>query len=86
MNNNILAIVFLMAGMLLTTTAVTTMVPAAYADNKNQADDDSAAAIADCDDRDVEEAEFECIDIGVNDVELDFGSILGELTGLGDSE
>jgi hypothetical protein len=86
MNNNILAIVFLMAGMLLTTTAVPTMIPAAYADNKNQADDDSAAAIADCDDRDVEETEFECIDIGVNDVELDFGSILGGLTGLGDSE
>jgi hypothetical protein len=84
-NNTILAIVLLIAGTLLTT-VVTTMVPAAYADNKQKAEDDSAAAIADCDDRDVEETEFECIDIGVNDVELDFGSILGGLTGLGDSE
>jgi hypothetical protein len=74
MNNNILAIAFLIAGTLLTT-AVTTMVPAVYADddhddhndgkdgdgNKNKAEDDSAAAIADCDDNDVEEASFECV-------------------------
>jgi hypothetical protein len=33
MNNNILAIVFLVAGTLLTTTAVTTMVPVVYADD-----------------------------------------------------
>ena len=40
MNNNILALVFLMAGTLLTTTAVT-IVPAAYAGNENEAEDES---------------------------------------------
>jgi hypothetical protein len=58
MNNNILPIVFLMAGMLLATTAVTTMVPAAYAGgdhdggdgNKNKAEDGSLAQLNDCDD------------------------------------
>jgi hypothetical protein len=50
MNNNILAIAFLMAGTLLTT-AVITMVPYAYAeDNKNKADDESIAQLNDCDD------------------------------------
>ena len=73
MNNNILAIVFLVAGTLLTTTAVTTMVPAAYADNDNEADDESAAAIADCDDNDVERAGFDCFGIAVNDIEVDIG-------------
>ena len=53
MNNNILALVFLVAGALLAT-AVTTIVPAAYADNKNKSEDESAAAIADCDHNDVE--------------------------------
>jgi hypothetical protein len=76
MNKNILALVFLVAGTLLTTTAVSTMVPSAYAwgdddGNKNKADDDSAAAIADCDDNDVEQAGFDCFAIAVNDVELD---------------
>jgi hypothetical protein len=65
MNNNaILTIVFLLAGALLTVGAIT--MPAAYAGgdhdggdgNKNKADDDSAAAIADCDDNDVEQAGF----------------------------
>ena len=60
-NNTVLAIAFLITGTLLTTTALTTMVPAAYADNKQKAEDDSAAAIADCDDNDVEEARFLCI-------------------------
>jgi hypothetical protein len=69
-NNTVLAIVFLMAGTLLTTTAITTMVPAAYADNKNKAEDDSAAAIADCDDNDVEQAGFDCVAIAANDVEV----------------
>jgi hypothetical protein len=73
MNNNILPIVFLMAGALLTTTAITTMVPAAYADNKNKAEDDSAAAIADCDDNDVERAGFDCFGIAVNDIEVEQG-------------
>ena len=57
-------------------TAVTTMVPAAYAGgdddgNKNKAEDDSAAAIADCDDNDVERAGFDCFGIAVNGLELD---------------
>jgi hypothetical protein len=77
-NNTILTLVFLVAGALLTVGA-TTMVPAAYAGgdhdggdgNKNKAEDDSAAAIADCDDNDVEEAGFDCFGIAVNDLELD---------------
>jgi hypothetical protein len=65
-NNAIWAIVFLMAGTLLTVGAMTTIVPAAYAGgdddgNKNKAEDDSAAAIADCDENEVEEASFECV-------------------------
>jgi hypothetical protein len=52
-NNTVLVIAFLIVGTLLTTTAITTMVPAAYADNKQKAEDDSAAAIADCDDNEV---------------------------------
>jgi hypothetical protein len=81
MNNNIL--VFLVAGTLLTT-VVTTMAPAAYADNKNKAEDDSAAAIADCDDNDVEEAGFDCFGIAVNDldVELERGMQLGFVDGI----
>jgi hypothetical protein len=70
MNDNILALVFLVAGALLAT-AVTTIVPAAYADNKNKAEDDSAAAIADCDDNEVEQAGFDCFGIAVNDIEVD---------------
>jgi hypothetical protein len=91
MNNNILALVFLMAGTLLTTTAMTTIVPAAYAGgdddgNKNKAEDESAAAIADCDDNDVEQAGFDCFGIAVNDIEVDLGNDLVGLTGLGGSE
>jgi hypothetical protein len=82
MNKSILALVFLMAGTLLATTALTTMVPAAYAGgddhdddngdgNKNKAEDDSAAAIADCDDNEVERAGFDCFGIAVNDVDVD---------------
>jgi hypothetical protein len=61
---------------LLATTALTTMVPAAYAGgdddgNKNKAEDDSAAAIADCDDNEVERAGFDCFGIAVNDVDVD---------------
>jgi hypothetical protein len=90
MNNNILALVFLMAGTLLTTTAITTMVPTAYAGgddddgNKNKAEDDSAAAIADCDDNEVERAGFDCIPIAANDIEADLGGLVG-LTELGSS-
>jgi hypothetical protein len=72
-NNTILAIVFLMAGTLLTI-GVTSMVPAAYAEgddhdddngdgNKNKAEDESNAALADCDDNDVEQAGFDCFAI-----------------------
>ena len=85
MNKNILALVFLMAGALLTTTALTTMVPAAYADNKQKAEDESAAAIADCDDNDVEQAGFECYGLAANDVEVDIGEAIVALTELGDS-
>jgi hypothetical protein len=79
MNKNILALVFLMAGALLTTTALTTIVPAAYAGgddddgNKNKAEDNSAAAIADCDDNEVERAGFDCFGIAVNDLDVDLG-------------
>ena len=70
MNNNILALVFLVAGALLTTTVVT-FVPAAYADNKQKAEDNSAAATADCDENEVEEAGLDCFGIAVNDVEIE---------------
>jgi hypothetical protein len=70
-NNTVLAIAFLIAGTLLTTTVLTTMVPSAYADNKQKAEDDSAAAIADCDDNEVEEARFLCIALATNDVEIE---------------
>jgi hypothetical protein len=99
MNKNIFALVFLMAGTLLSVGAITTMVPAAYAggddhdddngdhdrgDNKNKAEDDSAAAIADCDDNDVEEAGFDCFGIAVNglDVDLEEGMTLGFVDGI----
>jgi hypothetical protein len=75
-SNTVLAIVFLIAGALLTITlltitAMTTMVSSAYADNKQKAEDDSAAAIADCDENEVEEARFLCIAIAANDVEIE---------------
>jgi hypothetical protein len=79
MNNSILATVFLMAGTLLTVGAITTIVPGAYAggdhdggDGNNQkAEDESAAAIADCDENDVEQARFDCFGIATNDIEAD---------------
>jgi hypothetical protein len=88
--NTILAIALLIAGTLLTTT-VTTMLPAVYADddhddhddgkdgdgNKNKAEDDSAAAIADCDDNEVEQAGFDCFGIAVNGIEADIGGLIG---------
>jgi uncharacterized membrane protein len=89
-NNTVLAIAFLIAGTLLTTTATTTtMIPAAYADNKQKAEDESAAAIADCDDNDVERAGFDCFGIALNDIELDLGGgekMIAGLTGLGSSD
>jgi hypothetical protein len=72
-NKTVLAIAFLIAGALLTSTAIATIVPAAYADNKQKAEDDSAAAIADCDDNDVEEAGFDCFGIAANDIDIDIG-------------
>jgi hypothetical protein len=79
MNNSktILAVVLLMAGTLLTTTAVTTMVPAAYAGrdnddgNQQKAEDESQAALADCDENDVEQAGFDCIAIAQSEVEIE---------------
>jgi hypothetical protein len=64
MNNNILALVFLVAGALLTIGTTTIMVPAAYAGgddhddddngdgNKVKVEDQSVGTIADCDDND----------------------------------
>ena len=87
MNNNILALVFLVAGALLATTAVTTMVPSAYAGgdddgNKNKAEDESAAAIADCDKNDVERAGFDCFGIAANNIDVDLGDPVKVITGL----
>ena len=65
-----------MTGTLLTTTAVTTMVPAAYADNKQKAEDESPAALADCDDNEVEQAGFDCIAIAANDIEIEESATL----------
>jgi hypothetical protein len=39
--------------------------------NKQKAEDESAAAIADCDDNEVERAGFDCIAIAANDVEIE---------------
>jgi hypothetical protein len=71
MNNNILPLVFLIAGTLLTTTVITTMIPAVYADNKQKAEDESAAATGDCDVNGVEQAGFDCFGIAVNDIEVE---------------
>ena len=65
-----------MTGTLLTTTAVTTMVPAPYADNKQKAEDESQAALADCDDNEVEQAGFDCIAIAANDIEIEESATL----------
>jgi hypothetical protein len=53
------------------------MVPAAYGGgdndhgNNQKAEDDSAAAIADCDENEIEQAGFDCIAIAANDVEIE---------------
>jgi hypothetical protein len=39
--------------------------------DKQKAEDDSTAAIADCDDNEVEQAGFDCIAIATNDVEIE---------------
>jgi hypothetical protein len=45
--------------------------------NKQKAEDNSAAAIADCDDNEVEDnSDFDCFGIAVNDVDADLGGIL----------
>jgi hypothetical protein len=41
--------------------------------NKQKAEDNSAAAIADCDDNDVDNSDFDCFGIAVNDIEADIG-------------
>jgi hypothetical protein len=65
---------------ILTTLTLTTTIAAVYAGgddnnngdgNKQKAEDDSSAAIADCDDNDVERAGFDCIAIAANDVEIE---------------
>ena len=55
-----------------------TTITAAYAGgdndvdgNKQKAEDDSAAAIADCDDNEVEQAGFDCIAIAASDTEIE---------------
>jgi hypothetical protein len=73
---NLRTIALVTAAVLFTITMTTTtvsMVPAAYAGgddgdgdeksdgNKNKAEDESQAALADCDDNEVEEANFECV-------------------------
>jgi hypothetical protein len=63
--NTIWTLAFLMAGTMLTI-GVTSMVPAAYAGgdgNTNKAEDESQAALADCDNNEVEHAGFDCIAI-----------------------
>jgi hypothetical protein len=75
-----------LAGTLLTIGA-TTLVPAAYAGddgdaNKNKAEYGSAAAIVDCDDNDVDNSEFDCFGIAVNDIDADLGGIGGVIRGL----
>jgi hypothetical protein len=56
-----------------TLTSLTTI--AAYAgegdDNRQKAEDESAAAIADCDDNEVEQAGFDCIAIAARDTEIE---------------
>jgi hypothetical protein len=73
MNNNILALFFLMAGTLLTTAVTTMGVPAAYAGNENEAEDESQAALTDCDENEVERAGFDCVAIAEADIESDGG-------------
>jgi Prealbumin-like fold domain len=71
----------LMLVMITILTAITTTIAAVYAGggdgddngegNKQKSEDDSAAAIADCDDNEVERAGFDCIAIAANDVEIE---------------
>ena len=66
---------------ILTTLTLTTTIAAVYAGggdddgggdgNKQKAEDDSSAAIADCDENDVERAGFDCIALATNDVEIE---------------
>ena len=54
--------------------------------NKQKAEDDSAAAIADCDDNDVERAGFDCIAIAANDVEIELPEVSATLSACKDEE
>jgi hypothetical protein len=63
---------------ILTTLTLTTTIAAYAGDddnggdgNRQKAEDDSSAAIADCDDNEVERAGFDCIAIAANDVEIE---------------
>ena len=42
-------------------------------ETSKKAEDEPTAAIADCDDNEVEQAEFDCFGIAVNDIEVDLG-------------
>jgi hypothetical protein len=52
--------------------------------NKNLAEDESAAAIADCDDNEVEDSDYDCFGIAVNDIDVDIGGgndLTGDMAG-----
>jgi hypothetical protein len=74
----VLSLMLVVVITILTTLTLTTTI-AAYAGggddhdngNKQKAEDDSSAAIADCDDNEVERAGFDCIAIAANDVEIE---------------
>ena len=87
-NNTILAIAFLLAGTLLSGLSTMAMAPA-YAGgdddydkkdgdgNKQKVQDESAGAIADCDNNEVERADFDCIATAATD-ESEVGTGGGE--------
>jgi hypothetical protein len=68
-----LMLVFITILITLTLTTITAVYAGGDIDdgNKQKAEDGSAAAIADCDENDVEQAGFDCIAIAVNDVEIE---------------
>jgi hypothetical protein len=78
----VLSLMLVVVITILITPTLTTTITAAYAGgydnnddngdgNKQKAEDDSAAAIADCDENEVERAGFDCIAIATNDVEIE---------------
>jgi hypothetical protein len=74
----VLSLLLVMITILTTLTLTTTITAYAGGDhhdggdgNKQKAEDESTAAIADCDDNEVERAGFDCIAIATNDVEIE---------------